>query len=164
MRHTVMNQSNRKQDGISRMVFVRLSVSSASLVAYCTWEWVVCPAWTGSSLLSSSPFGCLFSGPLPHHLFSRCCNSLLFFFSPPFCWGFSVLPLKLNAPLLRRFRQALPARFEALITFQIKVSSVSVLGGAFSHSFFFFFLVLSEDAYVRDMVFSTFSYCKQPLC
>lgn len=77
------------------------------------------------------------------------------------------MPLKLNAPLLRRFRQALPARSEAFDQFSDKSLFCFCAWRSFFTFFFlflFFFFVLSEDAYVRDMVFSAFSHCKQLLC
>lgn len=76
------------------------------------------------------------------------------------------LPLKLNVPLLCRIRQAVPVRLKALITFQIKASSVFQPEKAL-HVLFCSVVCLfvsSEDVNVRVMVFNAEFYWKQHIC
>lgn len=91
---------------------------------------------------------------------TNCIVCFFFFFLP------SHLPVQDSAftiDVKRASRRALPVQLQALITFQIKVSLVSVLEGALGIVFFFyplFFKWISEDVYVRDIFF----YCKQRRC
>lgn len=103
--------------------------------------------------------------PLPHHLYSRWCYLFCFFY-PTFLVRIQHLPLKLNVSLLCRIRQAVPVRLEALITFQIKASSVFQPEKAL-HVLFCFVVCLfvsSEDVNVRVMVFNAEFYWKKHIC